>query len=134
MSHFVQPKFRPFSTTAAPQTRCVGLCRESADGQFEENHQLLWMKHLLYETPALWLDENQPGVQTQRFKTAAEFAIPMIKTCVPGRDWSHREPWDGGWIRSSVALIAAPLCVNQPILKATVSRPNARCESFSRSV
>ena len=37
------------------------------------------MKHLLYETPALWLDENQPGVQTQRFKTAAEFAIPMIK-------------------------------------------------------
>ena len=40
---FVYPKFRPILTTAAPQCRGVGLCGESADGQSEENHKLLWM-------------------------------------------------------------------------------------------
>ena len=37
-SRFVHPKFRPISTTAAPQSRGVGLGRELCESQSEDNH------------------------------------------------------------------------------------------------
>ena len=72
LSHFVYPKFRPISTTAAPQARGVGLCCESAEGQSEENHKLLWMKHS-WLPPAICKARTSQRCNRSVLKMAAMF-------------------------------------------------------------
>ena len=49
---------------------------------------------------------NQPKIQAQRVKIAAEFTIPIKHLEIR----VTRKPGDGGWIRSSVALIYLNKC------------------------
>ena len=98
------PNFEQFYTTAAPQTRGVGLCWEPAGGQSEENHKLCgW--NTLDDHPPYARHEPAEGANPACSKWRLCFCSDKTS-----RDESRLKPGDQGTDKSlrASALLSTP--------------------------